>query len=281
MSTVIARRGRRFYSAPRLGFCAESSHRRLPTMMTIPRRPILSLFIRFGLVLVVGLAAARAERLPLAENLVDLRSAQGREWFLEANAREAYWPLAAEFVTQTNGAFCGVATLVMVLNSLEVPPPAAAGVDAVSFTQDNVFSEKTEAIVRRDSILQRGMTLDELGALIASFGLSARTVHAAHSSLEEFRALAIDHLSRKKRHVVVNYLRSALGQQRGGHISPLAAYDGKTDRFLLLDVARYKYPPVWVAAAELYAAMNTVDAGNDGRSRGFVLVGGESVGSRE
>ncbi|MBY6239896.1 phytochelatin synthase family protein [Methylosinus sp. Sm6] len=248
--------------------------------MTILRRPVFFLLVRLGLACLVGLAPALAERLPLADNLVDLRSAQGREWFLEAEAREAYWPLATEFVTQANGAFCGVATLVMVLNSLELPAPPAKGLDPASFTQENVFDDRTEAIVRRDSILQRGMTLDELGALFARFGLSARTVHAAQSSLEEFRALAIDHLSRKKHHVVVNYLRAALGQQRGGHISPLAAYDGRTDRFLVLDVARYKYPPVWIAAADLFAAMNTSDAGNDGRSRGFVLVAGEAVGSR-
>ena len=30
--------------------------------------------------------------------------------------------------------------------------------------------------------------------------------------------------------------------------SPLGAYDEKADRFLILDVARYKYPPVWVTA---------------------------------
>ena len=51
--------------------------------------------------------------------------------------------------------------------------------------------------------------------------------------------------------VIVNYLRKALGEQTGGHISPLAAYDGKADRFLILDVARYKYPPVWVKTADI------------------------------
>jgi Phytochelatin synthase len=35
----------------------------------------------------------------------------------------------------------------------------------------------------------------------------------------------------------------AIGQEQGGHISPLAAYDAETDRFLILDVSRYKYPP--------------------------------------
>ena len=72
--------------------------------------------------------------------------------------------------------------------------------------------------------------------------------------------------------MIVNYLRKAIGQERGGHISPLAAYDAETDRFLMLDVARYKYPPVWVEAEDLFAAMNTTDADNQNRTRGYVLV---------
>ena len=63
-----------------------------------------------------------------------------------------------------------------------------------------------------------------------------------------------------------------IGQQIGGHISPLGAYDAKADQFLILDVARYKYPPVWVETTVLFDAMNTPDAANDNRRRGFVLV---------
>ena len=79
-----------------------------------------------------------------------------------------------------------------------------------------------------------------------------------------------DYLSQEDRFVIVNYLRKAdLGQEKGGHISPLAAYDTETDRFLILDVSRYKYPPVWFTAPELFAAMNTTDADNQNRTRGF------------
>lgn len=243
------------------------------TKTAILRRRFLHFFGLVGFAIVIGLAPARAERLPLADNLVDLRSSQGQQWFLEANAREAYWPLAEEFVSQKNGAFCGVATLVMVLNSLDVSAPPLPGADSYeSFTQENVFSDKTEAIVQQANILRRGMTLDELGGLFVSFGLSAKVTHASQASLDEFRATAIDYLAKKKHYVVVNYLRSTLGQLRGGHISPLAAYDEKTDRFLVLDVARFKYPAVWVTAADLFKAMNTVDAGNDDHSRGYILV---------
>ena len=45
-----------------------------------------------------------------------------------------------------------------------------------------------------------------------------------------------------------------------------------TDRFLILDVARYKYPPVWVNASDLFAAMNTTDSANNNKTRGYVLV---------
>lgn len=72
--------------------------------------------------------------------------------------------------------------------------------------------------------------------------------------------------------MIINYLRKALGQERGGHISPLAAYDAETDRFLILDVSRYKYPPVWATAADVFAAMDTTDSDNQNRTRGYVLV---------
>ena len=116
------------------------------------------------------------------------------------------------------------------------------------------------------------MTLDQLGALLALHPVSVEVRHAAEGGLDAFRAAARDYLGTKDHFVVVNYLRRALGQERGGHISPLAAYDAATDRFLILDVARYKYPPVWVTAADLFGAMNTTDADNGDRTRGYVLV---------
>ena len=77
--------------------------------------------------------------------------------------------------------------------------------------------------------------------------------------------------------MIENYLRKAIGQERGGHISPLAAYDAETDRFLILHVARYKYPPVWVTATDLFNAMNTTDSDNENKTRGFVLVSKATV----
>jgi len=71
--------------------------------------------------------------------------------------------------------------------------------------------------------------------------------------------------------LVVNYQRQEVGQDAQGHFSPVAAYDARTDRFLILDVSRYAYPPVWVPASRLWNAMKTVDS-DSGMSRGFVVI---------
>jgi hypothetical protein len=101
-------------------------------------------------------------------------------------------------------------------------------------------------------------------------GLKVEVYHAADSSLDEFRRLASSRIATGEQFVIVDYLRSAIGQQKSGHFSPLAAFDAESDQFL--DVARYKYPPVWVSATELFAAMNTPDPENGNRSRGYVIV---------
>jgi hypothetical protein len=52
-------------------------------------------------------------------------------------------------------------------------------------------------------------------------------------------------------------------------MSPLGAYDAGSDRVLILDVARYKYPPHWVPTAALFDAM-AAPAGS--ASRGWLVA---------
>ena len=216
---------------------------------------------------------AHADTLTLPPNLTDLNSEEGQKFFLESGSFTAYFPIADNFVTQKTQAYCGVASIVMVLNALGVPAPTTPEYQPYhTFTQDNLLDDKTDAVLPRDVLARRGMTLDQLGKLLAMQPVTVEVHHAADASLDAFRAAARDYLATKGRFVLVNYLRKALGQEIGGHISPLAAYDANADRFLILDVARYKYPPVWVKASDLFDAMNTTDAANDNMTRGYVLV---------
>ena len=165
----------------------------------------------------------------------------------------------------------------MVLNALGVPAPASPEFEPFkTFTQDNLLNEETEKVLPKEVLAKIGMTLDQIGGILGSYAVTADVRHAADTSLDEFRKLATEALNTPNRYVIVNYLRRTIGQERGGHISPLAAYDADTDRFLVLDVSRYKYPPVWVEADDLFAAMNTPDSDNGNRTRGFVLVAGKS-----
>lgn len=232
----------------------------------------------FGLIAAVAVVAtgqAGAETLPLPANLVALDSEAGEALLIGAEAREDYFPLSMHFVTQANPAFCGPASIAMILNAVGAPrPPSDLTLGLGLFDQENLFTPRTEAVKPKAEILRSGMTLDELGAVLAAHGLAVEVVHAGDSSLDAFRRTAVAELEeRGDRFVLVNYLRKAIGQESGGHISPLAAYDEDSDRFLILDVTRYKYPPVWVGAEALFAAMNTGDSDNDDRTRGYLIVG--------
>jgi len=44
-----------------------------------------------------------------------------------------------------------------------------------------------------------------------------------------------------------------------GALSLPAAYHEQSNRFLIEDVASYKYPPVWASTENLWKAMNTTD----------------------
>ena len=219
-------------------------------------------------------APAQSETLPLPDGLIALDSPEGEALLLGAEARRDYFPLAMHFVTQVNPAFCGPASISMVLNALNVPRPASdltAGFGM--FDQANVFTARTEAVKPQAKILEGGITLDQLAGMLKAHDLSVQVRHAEDVDLETFRNQASAALADSFRFVLVNYLRSAIGQETGGHISPLAAYDSDTDRFLILDVSRYKYPPIWVTASVLFDAMNTPDSDAGGATRGYVLVG--------
>ncbi len=211
--------------------------------------------------------------LPLSENLINFNSSQGEIFLVESQARQDYIPLSLQFETQDNLAFCGVASIVMVLNALSIPAPTATEwVRYNRFTQDNFFDNpNTENVISKETVSRQGMTLQELGGLLKSYPLDVEVYHGGEVSLEEFRQRIVNNLQQENNFVLVNYLRSSIGQQRGGHISPIAAYHEDSDRFLILDVSRYKYPPVWVKAEELWNATNTVDSTSE-KTRGFVLI---------
>ena len=71
--------------------------------------------------------------------------------------------------------------------------------------------------------------------------------------------------------LLVSYSRKRLGQTGDGHFSPVGGYHAARDLVLLLDTARFKYPPHWVPLPLLYHAMRFLDE-DTGRPRGWIGV---------
>jgi len=234
--------------------------------MKLKNRILLAIILGVSL---VG-EGIKAQTLTLPQNLINLNSTEGENLLLESDSRQDYLPLSIHFVTQDNLAYCGVASIVMVLNALGIEAPATPEYRNYRiFTQENFFN--TQQVMTAENVSRGGMTLQQLGALLASYSVKVEVHHGSDVSLDEFRSLVVENLQQPDNFVLVNYLRQTIGQERGGHISPIAAYNEISDRFLILDVSRYKYPPVWVTAEELWEAMKTIDS-TSGKTRGFVLV---------
>lgn len=218
-------------------------------------------------------SAARAEApAPRAgATLVPFDAPESARLFADAE-KALFWPLVRTYQSERIDTYCAVASGVMVLNALHVSsPPQPLVFPYHEFDQDNFFSEEALRIAAAPAVAAAGMTLDQLAAVLRVHGLAVEVHHAGETTVDRFRALAREAVARGDRYVVVNYWRAALGQVGPGHFSPIAAYHEKSDRFLVLDVARYKYAPWWAEAPALWGAMHSEDPAS-GEMRGFLLV---------
>jgi hypothetical protein len=211
--------------------------------------------------------------LPVPPNLVALAQPAGQKRLTASAASQSYWPLSQYFETQRNEAYCSVASSVMALNALGIRRPESTQYpDFPFFSQEDFFHGIDPQVANAAKVSQEGMTLDQLSAALSAFPVEVRKYHGADLSLEQFRDLIRSTVRHNDRFVLLNFRRVEIGETGGGHWSPLAAYDAASDSALLLDVARYKYPAVWVPVTQLYAAALAVDSVS-GLSRGIVIIG--------
>ncbi len=191
----------------------------------------------------------------------------------------AYFPLAEQFVTQAHPAFCGVSSLTMALNALLLDPGRVwQGVW-------RWFDESMlDCCLPHDLIKLRGVTLAQFGCLARCNGAEVVVKYSADVTLDEFRD-DVKRVCREKegkeeeeegdgkdgKVMVMAYSRGAVKQAGGGHFSPVGGYHAASDHVLVMDVARFKYPPHWLPLPLLHAAMQAVDD-VAGMCRGYALL---------
>lgn len=206
-----------------------------------------------------------------SRGLVPFGSPHGKQMLMEAmvsGAAEAYFPLAEQFLTQSDPPFCGPSTIVMVLNSLQVDPQRV---------WKGPWRWYSEEMLRHCAPLDlsQGVTMEQFAHLAESNRTDAEVFYAGQggTNLKEFR-LRIQAVLRDAEalsRVVVSFDRGTLGQTGSGHYSPIAAFHEQRDAVLVMDVARFKYPPYWVPLPLLWQAMQEFDP-ITGRSRGYFVV---------
>jgi glutathione gamma-glutamylcysteinyltransferase len=212
---------------------------------------------------------------PLPASQIPFSSPQGRFLFQEAllaGSMNSYFPLAEQFHTQVEPTYCGISSLVMVLNALQVDPKRLWKGVWRWFSED-----VADCCQQLDVIDKTGITLTALATLARCNGLNALAVHASSrpEDLADFRNHVLRICSTPVgdgnlgEAMVLSYSRAILGQTGDGHFSPLGGYHAEQDLVLLLDVARFKYPPHWVPLTLLWEAMQVIDP-DTGLARGYL-----------
>jgi len=207
---------------------------------------------------------------PLPADLVAFGQPEGRVLLREALAEgnaEAFFPLSAHLHTQAEPAWCGFGTLITVLNALEIDPGRVWKGPWRFFGEELLVCCKALEVAASE-----GFTLAEVACLARCNGAEVSVHHAAPGGEAGFReALRASVQAPSGPFVVCNYDRAALGQTGTGHFSPLAAWHAGSDRVLILDVARFKYPPHWAPVERVWQAMIATDP-TSGRPRGWLQI---------
>jgi hypothetical protein len=203
---------------------------------------------------------------------VYLPTPMGTERFNRSAVNSSALKILRYAETERHQTFCGPTSLAIAMNSLGINDPTPVSLYPYHLvTQDTVFTPANLAIKSYEDVEKSGLTLDQLAQFSTNLTLSASVLRATDLSAEAMRTRLIAALGQPDSRVIVNFSRASLGQEGGGHFSPLVAYDPASDSFLILDVARYKYPPAWVSFKELDASMRTTDP-TSRLSRGALIV---------
>jgi hypothetical protein len=201
--------------------------------------------------------------------------------YLQQNPAVKFHALAPYFVRQETDCSCSVASTAVILNA------ALAQRRRRTLTQAEVVASDTSGLWAQATADGPNCPGVDLGGLalymMRSFytaGLKnvAVDVHQVSADSQEVRdmlrhKLTLSEQSAADQYIVVNYLQKTLvgAGDAVGHMSVVAAYDGKKDRVLVYDVDNRAFEPYWVKLSQLMAGMHTRDD-QTAEPRGYLVV---------
>ncbi|KAJ0252596.1 Glutathione gamma-glutamylcysteinyltransferase 1 [Hirschfeldia incana] len=179
---------------------------------------------------------------------------------------EGFFRLISYFQTQSEPAYCGLASLSVVLNALSIDPGRKWKGPWRWF--DESMLDCCESL---ETVKERGITFGKLVCLAHCSGAKVEAFRTSQSTIDDFRKFVVTCLVSDNFHMISSYDRGVFKQTGSGHFSPIGGYNTERDMVLILDVARFKYPPHWVPLQLLWEAMDTT-VKLTGKRRGFMLI---------
>ena len=132
-------------------------------------------------------------------------------------------------------------------------------------------------------VKEKGITFEKLVCLAHCSGAKVEAFRTSQSTIDDFRKFVVTCSVSDNFHMISSYdrgvfkqvtscrhncgtflvmlmgfLTKSLSQTGSGHFSPIGGYNAERDMALILDVARFKYPPHWVPLQLLWEAMDTI-----------------------
>ncbi len=225
-------------------------------------------------------------------------SKEGMERLQRTEYKGDFYRLAHHFKPQVNPAACGQGAATVVLSAIyELNHKAFPVIEEWPITigdkkyplqyrlinDSNFFNEATDKILDRRTISMKitkkdgsfggGIDIDELQKMLKIHGVKSKLVNVdkfSDEKLASFRKEVKEVVNSDKEFLLLNYDHSYKGLM-GGHFSPVAAYDEKSDSVLILDVAAHRNPWIWVNLSDIYHAMNTKNYAQTSY-RGYLVV---------
>lgn len=231
----------------------------------------------------------------------DWDSAMGRKLLKRSNYNDDFYSLLNFYQPQINPLYCSAATGVMILNALnygnisnqkinQIIKPKNLGSDIIEYplySQEGFFNEKTDSIKNRYIInfkapkeikynrpfYDPGLTLSEFQQILTEiYDLKVEKITADtndEAAIDKLKQQLKEILVDDTKYLVANFHGEILGKTTQGHISPIVAYNYRSNAVLIMDVALHKNKWYWVKLDQLYRSMNT----KDGKTyRGYLVI---------
>lgn len=231
---------------------------------------------------------------PLPSHLVAFSSDKGKELFkraLEHGYLASFYKLMEQYHTQNDVAFCGLTSLCMILNALNVDPGKKWKHPWRWWAE-----ELLECCIPMEIIRKNGITVQQFYCIASCNGLTIEYWNGGTTDLDTFRSHIQLVTSEERRkttgeevYMVCSFSRKTFQQTGSGHFAPVAAFspwtNGNTlnlnnnensiimeeDKVLLLDTAKFKYPSFFVSLNELHESMQAHDTVTNA-PRGYFII---------